>query len=1053
MRHTTVTIATVAVLLHAGVPSLLAQERSGVVGTITDGSGAVVPGAVVTVINTGTNLRRMVTTNDSGDYFVPNLPVGDYTVSVEKEGFKTSVVSDLHLNVQVIPRVNVVLEIGTISDRVNVIARAPLLETTSAQIGTIVDNKRLVELPLNGRNFTQLTLLVPGVVESKNDYVATYSLATRGTGVSFTVNGQSSQNNQYLLDGVPIKEYQHQGAAFSPSIEAVQEFQVQTSNYGLEFAAEGGAHINLVSKSGTNAFHGAAFEFVRNDKFDARNYFAPTKPPLRRHQFGGTLGGPVLKDKLFFFGSYEGMRIRRGFTQTGTVPDSRMRNGDFSALLAQGITIVDPLTGAPFPGNVLPSNRLSPVTKTVLDRYVPEPNSQGNPAFNWVSVESNKINTDQYLGRVDYLVGPRDQIYARYIQENVSNVSPKFFPTDSFIQHSRGLNGMVGYTHTFGGSAVNEFKFAYNRHTQDEVVGRAFQENVVGLLGLQGLCEEPACWGIPQMSVSGFSEFGEHGQGQVVSGPRAWRNEIFHFNQLFTLMKGSHLVKMGLQYNRHHDTFPEAIFPRGLYSFDGRFTNPAGTPRSVTALADFLLGYPRSQTSSIDIFDPKFTNNVFYPFIEDVWKVSRNLTLNLGLSYWNFGRPVSADNSISNIDFSTNPPQLVTARETDSNGFPRALIEPDSNNFAPKVQFAWVPFGHAKAVVRGGYNVAYQRATINYWIDLAINPPFVRQQHQIIEQSNVAQYDMRTAFVNVPPIPLLTFAQERAWKDGYVQQWNLTTQYQPAKQISLTLGYVANKGTKLPFQYDVNLATPGPGSVQSRRPYQNFGTIYFLGNSLSSTYHSLQATVERRYSDGFSFLGSYTWAKCLDNFGFQDPRVRQEKGRCSGDIRHSLVISYLYELPFTASRYPIVDALVKGWQLSGIATFRSGLPFSVFAPGDWANVGGSARAELVGDWRLDDPTTSQWFRREAFTTPALGSFGNSGRNILTGPGYANVDLGLQRNFAIGRGGRLMVRLEVFNAFNRANFDLPGTTVGSASYGIITSAGDARQVQLGIRYSF
>jgi hypothetical protein len=312
---------------------------------------------------------------------------------------------------------------------------------------------------------------------------------------------------------------------------------------------------------------------------------------------------------------------------------------------------------------------------------------------------------------------------------------------------------------------------------------------------------------------------------------------------------------------------------------------------------------------------------------------------------------------------------------------------------------------------------------------------------------------MRTAFVNVPPIPLLTFAQERAWKDGYVQQWNLTTQYQPANQISLTLGYVANKGTKLPFQYDVNLATPGPGSVQSRRPYQNFGAINFLGNSLSSTYHSLQATVERRYSDGFSFLGSYSWAKCLDNFGFQDQRVGQEKGRCSGDIRHSLVISYLYELPFTASRYPIVDALVKGWQLSGIATFRSGLAFSVFAPGDWANVGGSSRAELVGDWRLDDPTTSQWFRREAFTTPAPGSFGNSGRNILTGPGYANVDLGLQRNFAIGRGGRLMVRLEVFNAFNRANFDLPGTTVGSASYGIITSAGDARQVQLGIRYSF
>ncbi len=974
---------------------------------------------------------------------------------MEKDGFKFGVVSGLHLDVQVVSRVNFTLELGAMSEQVSVTAETPMLQTTGSQVGTVVDNKRLVELPLNGRNFTQLALLVPGTVQSNGDYVATYSLATRGTGVSFITNGQSSNDNQYLLDGVPVKEVQHEGPAFSPSIESLQEFQVQTSNYGLEFSGEGGAQLNMVSKTGTNAFHGAVFEFLRNDKSDARNFFAPSKPPLRRNQFGGTFGGPIQKDKTFFFGSFEGQRIRKGYTQTGLVPDSKTREGDFSDLLGKGFIITDPLTGQPFPGNVIPKQRLSPVTKTVLDKYVPLPNNLGNPAFNWVSIDSNKINSEQYIARVDHRLGDNDQIYTRYLQENVGNISPKFFPTDSFQVGSRGLNAMVGYTHSFGGTMVNEFKVAYNRHTQNEVVGRAFKENVVGLLGLQGLGQDPASWGIPDLSVTGYSNFGEHGQGQVVSGPRRWRNELFHFNELFIWIKGSHNVKLGMQYNRNRDTFPEAIYPRGLYGFDGRFTNPAGTPNANSSLADYLLGLPRTQTSSIDIFNPHFTNSTYYPFIEDTWKVSRNLTLNFGLSYWNFGRPVSRDNSISNIDFSTAPlPQLVTARDAEQKGFPRGLIDPDNNNFAPKFHFAWVPFGMSKVVLRGGYGLIYQRSTINYWIDLAINPPFVRQQTQILEPAAVASYNMQTAFLNVAPIPLLTFAQQRNWVDGYVQQWNFTTQFQPKSNIVATIGYVGNKGTKLPFQYDVNMAMPGLGTVQSRRPYQDFGTINYLGTGVTSTYNSLQATFEKRFSAGFSFLGSYTWSKCLDTSGFQDPRYVHEPGRCSLDIGQSLVMSYIYELPFS-SRQPVVKAIVRGWQLNGITTFRGGTAFSVMAPGDWANVGGSARANVIGDWQLSNSerTPLRWFRTEAFTTPLPGQFGNAGRNILTGPGFSNFDVGLQRNFPFGETRNLMVRVAAFNVFNHANFNNPGGTVTSASYGRIGSAGEPRDLDFGVRYTF
>ncbi|MGA2606201.1 MAG: carboxypeptidase-like regulatory domain-containing protein [Terriglobia bacterium] len=1057
----TMLVYSVALALNAA----WAQETSGLVGTVTDQSGAVVAGAEITVTNLGTGLTRTVKTASTGDYAAPSLPVGTYKITAEMAGFKLGVASDVKLDVQHAARVDFSLQVGEVTQQVNITSVAPLLQTHDSQVGSLIENRRILDLPLNGRNFTQLNLLVPGVVEgSPGDYVETYSLGPRNSGVSFSVDGQNANYNEYLLDGVPIKEVQHEGPAISPTVDAIEEFRVQTSNYDAQLGSEAGGQINLVTKSGTNRFHGSAYDFVRNDKFDARNFFANRLPELRRNQFGGTMGGPIRKDNTFAFGSYEGTRIRKGYTQLGLVPGAAERSGDFSDLLPQGIQIIDPLTGQPFDGNRIPQGRLSSYATQLLQKYVPLPDNPANPVLNWISTDPNKVGVDQGLGRIDHRFSQNDVLYGRFVVEDVGNVSPKLFPTDSFVQESRGLNIALSETHTFASNKVNEFKMAYNRHRQREVVGRAFTENVGNELGLQGICEAPACWGIPDNYVGPFLDFGEHGQGQTVSGPRSWENEMYYFDEAFYWTKGSHVIRFGMWVNRHRDTFPEAIFPRGLFGYDGRFTSPDGSPNSYTALADYLLGLPRSSLASIDIFDANLRNTELYPWFQDDWRITRSLTLNLGLSWYWFGRPQSKRDVISNIDFAANPIQLVTAKDHAQFGFPRSLMDNDNNNFAPRVGFAWAPERLKRLVVRGGYGMFYQRDAVNNFGDLAVNPPFVREMNYILEPSAVPTFNIDTIFTQAQPFPLVFYAMARARRDAYIQGWNLTAQYQPSTNTVITLGYVGNKDTKLPTWiagYDVNEALPGPGSVQSRRPYSNFGTLNYFDDSLASNYHSLQAEVRRQFSNGLSLLGAYTWSKCLDNEGFQDPRYRNLKGLSGIDARQRFVLSYIYELPFGpgkpfASRVSgPTKQLIAGWQVNGITTFASGQPATAYMPGDWANVGGSAYPDLIANPNLSGSqrTPTHYFNTAAFIAPPPGSFGTAGRNIIIGPGINNFDFAVMKMFPIREQTHLEFRAEFFNICNHANFIWLDTTFASPTFGVVTGARDPRDIQFGLKLVF
>jgi len=1058
----------------------LGQERGGIVGSVVDQSGAAVSGAKIMVTNSGTGQVRTASSSSSGDYSVPNLPVGQYAATAEQPGFKRATVGSIKVDVQQTVRIDFSLQVGQVTDQVTVTGVAPLLQADDAQIGALVENKRVEDLPLNGRNFTQLALLVPGATEgTAGNYAATYGLGTRGSGVSFSINGQQSSYNQFLIDGVPAKENQHESNSISPSVDAIQEFRVQTSNYSAELGTEAGGQINLVTKSGTNRLHGTAYEFLRNDIFDGSNFFSGgTKPELRRNQFGGTLGGPIRRNKTFFFGSYEGTRIRKGFTQTGLVPNTQERAGDFSDLLPLGITIHDPTTHVPFPGNVVPSGSISPIASTILQQFVPLPNTappdqpfDPNLATNYVSNDTNKINVYQVIGRLDHHFSDKDAVFGRYIIEDVDNISPKLFPTDSFRQKSRGQNAEISFSHIFSSNKLNELKLAYNRFRQNEVVGNAFHNDVVGALGIAGLCEQPACWGVPEMDISPYLSFGEHGLGQVVSGPRGWRSEVFHVGDTFSYGKGAHTMKFGLTMERHRDTFPETIFPRGIFGFDGRFTSVDGnTPNSTAALADFLLGLPRTSLASIDEFDPHFENTDLYPWFQDDWRVTSTLTLNLGLRYEWSGRPISENDTISNIDISGGTAQLVTAKDHSQFGFPRSLVDNDNNNLAPRLGFAWSPSQVKRYVLRGGYGIFYQRETSNSWIDLAINPPFINQTFFILDSTQAGSFDFQNPFALAPPIPLLFFAIDKHWRDGYVQEWNLDNQFSITPNLVVDIAYVGNKGTRLPNLIPINQAVPGPGDVQSRRPFPNFGSLNFRLSNSSATYHGLQTRVERRFANGLSFLASYTFSKTINDASIyeNDPgpqnvrNLRAEKGLASQDVRQRLVLSYVYELPFGrgkrfgSSSNGVSQQLIGGWQVNGITTLQSGQPFTPILGFDNADVGdGTARPDLVGDPILSrgDRSRLRWFNTDAFAAPAPGTFGTAGRNRVIGPGLNNFDFSVVKRFEFGEQRSLEFRTEVFNIFNHSNFVTVGNVLGTPSFGQLTSARDPRDIQFGLKFLF
>ena len=1079
-------------------------------GVVTDTSGAIVQGAKITLVSQETSFTRTAGTNESGTYSFPDLTPGTYNISAEAPGFKKAVVNGLRLYVGTPLIQNVQLQVGEVSEEVSVTAAAPLLRQTTAEIGTVIEGKVLTELPLNGRNFLQLNLLSPGAIRSKNSNTFD-AVQIDPTAQSFNVNGQRGDYNLYLLDGVAIKEYQHGSNTFSPSVDAVQEFNQGASNYSAAFGSEAGAQVSLVTKAGTNELHGVLYEFLRNNKLDARNFFEQTTnqegrivaPPYRRNQFGVGIGGPVIfpkiyngRDKTFFFASYEGFREWKQVPLQGFFPTPDQLHGDLSDMVTPDKPLINPFTGQPFPGNKIPADLIPATLIPFLDNgigngpWLPVPNTSA-PGYNYFRDSARTFDRDQLIIRIDQSVGKKTFLYGRYGFNDAILLNPSLLPNITVSQLNRAQSVSIHSSTAFKPNLLFEFTFGWSRFHQAEPVSTEGKNDITNkILKIRGLATNPSAWGPPGWDVTGFSFFGG-GYGQ----PRRWKPNDFEFRPGVNWTRGKHTMAFGAEVTRFLDTFEEAIGPNGSFSFDGRFT---GYP-----LGDFLIGKPSGSFFSPEPFDPQQRYSQLGFYFQDDWKVTPRLTLNLGMRYEWTGVPYSSNRTMSNIYLGPNnaAPQIVVSDgaqgvtfegvkhplltiapyvKATSVGLPDSLVFNDNKDFGPRVGFAYLVPGMRDTVVRGGYGIFYQRDTENKFVDMALNPPFVSIRTFSFDQTNFRDFDWfdPTAFTTISGVGL--FANDPYAKNGRIQAYNLSVEH-IVRSTLFAAAYVGNTSRHLSNLEAPNQARPGPGSITSRRRWPDSGLVYYQNYNGSANYNSLQLKAQRNFAKGFMMLLGYTWSKTIDDTGgtfvgeggrgfvFQDSFNRHmDRGLASQDVRHRFVASYVYELPAGKGRRflnqgGVVDAVLGGWSMNGVTTFQAGNPILITQACNRANTDvGGMRPDVVGNPKLDTgrpsgELVSQFFNTAAFASYCPGpdgpfNFGNAGRNIVIGPGVNVWDFGLYKEFRLkGEHKRLQFRSEFFNLFNHPIFGQPGGTAGTPQFGVIGgTALDPREIQFALK---
>ncbi len=1082
------------VLLCAVVVPAGAQTTATIVGTVTDASGGVLAGATITVTNVQTGLTRRVSANEHGVYVAPSLPVGQYSVAAEMPGFKKKVLTGIVLQVNQEARLDLVLEVGAVTESVFVTGEAPLLSTESAAVGQVIDNRYNTQIPLNGRDFSQLILLVPGATTRPGGVSLATGATTGSLGSGIAIGGRDAHNN-FMMDGANNNARQFGNIAIKPSIDAIQEFKVQSNLYSAEFGHAAFGQINLITKSGTNALHGSVFEFWRNDIFDARNFFLPKVSKLNRNQFGTAVGGPVWKNHTFFFVNYEGTRERRGLEILRHVPVEPWRTGDFSAV--RGLTLRDPISGQPFPGNRIPSGRFSRTAQAAIGIW-PKQNlgDASLIANNLLVTRPTEISDDQFTVKVDQELSVRDRLSGRYSRAARQEVSTPTLPTMEQIIPPRNHVALLGYTHVFNPQLLSEFRFSF---TRSEFVQRSPNTGKVGFydqFGINNPLAGPQFEGSPTLTFTGIT-LTSFGEGDF-NTQRDISNE-FNYAGNLTWTKGDHTIKGGFSITRYQQNTPGPVtgLRRGSFNFRGDFTGHA--------FADLILGFPFTASRVVGKGVETGRSTWHGYFLNDDWKITRTLTLNLGLRYEYMSPLVdildrrSVFYPLSN-DFNTGlAGQVVIAKTPEARNLlhldegvaERAVYAPDRNNWAPRVGLAWTIT--PRTVLRSGYGIFFTNSQ-NFLNNFVINrrqPPFAETQ-QITSSTARPEINIANPFVSAAaPLVIGTQNINPNFREGYTQHWNLTVQRELPGGATVDVGYVANKGTKLSELIFYNVPLPGPSAtIQARRPFPRWGTALSMDSYVTSSYNSLQVKGQKRFSKGLSFLTAYTWAKSIDlssergngdrgaGFDSGGGDVRNLRGysrALSGfDVRHRFVLSYVYELPFGRGRTflhdlsPAADKILGGWELSGITQFQSGFPFSVLMSGDRNGDGiGQDRPDLVGKpetrtgnpdcYIADSRNAACGTSGSAFADLPAGSlrFGSAGRNILIAPGVNNWDLGVAKNTRFGERFNLQFRAEFFNLFNHANFGQPSRLldVTAPRFGTINSAGRAREMQFGLKLEF
>jgi hypothetical protein len=1034
---------TLAIVLTAATAG--AQTFTGsIAGTVRDPGDLVLPGVTVTSTNVNIGQARTAVSGANGEFIFPGLQPGEYQVDAELAGFTKKSITSITVQVNQRVEVPIRLEVGQVTETVSVVGGVTLVDTT-ATVGQVIEERRVVDLPLNGRDFVQLATLSAGIENRQTTRGLLSTNGTRGNGLGF------------LFDGVDGNDANAVFLSLTPSIEAIQEFKIQTSTYSAEFGRNAGAQINLVTKAGTNDLHGSAFYFMRDESLDAKNYFDPPNdpiPPFSRNQFGFVVNGPVRRNRTFFLGNYEGTRQNKALTALATVPTLAERNGDFSRTVnpATGalIVITDPQTGLPFPGNLIPSNRIDSTGQKVAALY-PEPNRAGTQ--NFVSTPLQTFDADLLTVRVDHTFSSKDMFFARYFLSDsmefnpfgrVANAGGTNVPGFVVSIPSRGQNLALNWTRVMSPRLLLEARFGFHRYN----TGRYQDNSVDGVaeLGIVGLPNEPIDHGYPLFTITGYTTVGDRNDL-----PQGRPQNTYHYFANLTYHTGGHDIRTGFEARRLGEDLFANTSIRGGFTFNPTFTG--------YALADVLLGLPTQATLTTPGLIANWRDTSYGIYVQDDWKLTSRLTVNLGLRYDYFTPVIDVYDRRAIFDFSDN-----TIKQVGTNGIPRAGYLPDRNNFAPRFGFAYLPLGGTRLVTRGGYGIFYDKENWNTHAGLNSQPLF-RTSRQYQRPGSISQAFSGAGTVPVPNAS----AWQMDFQDAYYHQWNLFVEGEPIMDLTVGVGYVGSKGGSLPLMRDANQPTSGTGAVQARRPIQQYGSINMVSSGTSSVYHSLQARAERRFSRGLSFLMSYTLARSIDTvpiYGGSAPdanNIEAAKGLADTDSRHRFSASFTYELPFGPGRPYLADAsglkgaLLGGWQINGIVSLATGVPFTPFVSQDIAGTGrpGSQWPDRTCSGELDNPTPERWFDASCFKAAAPGTFGNGGRNTLVGPGRANVDLSIFKQFGIRADHRLQFRLEVFNAFNRANFAQPNATVDAPlTVGRISStATDSRQVQLALKYLF
>ena len=1090
------------------------QTFGSIGGEARDASGAVVAGATVTAINVGTNASRSVLTNEAGAYSFPSLPPGIYTVKVEKAGFKTLIRNQIELQVQLAARVDFDLQIGQVNESVEVRADAALLVTDNSTVGTVIENKRIVELPLNGRNYLQLVSLAPNV---STGFSGQGQASARQGGIraaqTISVAGQRTNFNHYTLDGVENTDPNFNTFVVMPSIDALEEFKVQTGVYPAEFGRQT-AQINVLTKSGTNQYHGTLFEFLRNDKMDANPYsftsIRTTKDPFKWNQYGFTLGGPVWipkvfngKDKLFFMANYEAYRKRGNTTGLYSLAPVAVQGGDFSGISSK---IYDPLTRAlaadgktitatQFPGNVIPQARISSISKKLLEFYR-TPTLPG-PVNNYVTALARPQNRDQFVLRMDYVESSKSTWAGRYSWGDENESSPGL-----------NLNGtklvtnleqyMGSNTRVFSPSVVSETRFGYTRFYNSVGTLLAFQRNVVDELGIPGLKGgDPVSWGIPSISIANYN-----GIGDSTDGPFENKNSTLQFLNNTSITVGRHAIRFGGEIRRDQFNQVGNQYGRGSFTFSQTPTYDPVTHAQGDAFASFLLGNVTLTEVAAQIASVQFRATSFAFYIDDVWKLTPKLTLSLGLRYENTPPWEDISGNLTTVFFNAfdNTPNItdpsrqpVFLRQGTSTGDPYAglkvrwpniplvqdgrlgnrLVNRDNNDFAPRLGIAWSP--NPKWAFRLGAGMFYNQDQGNPRFDVGRNAagrtrnddnPDFPAETWLNGASSLAG---SVANILTPQ----AFSNKFDRRTPYSTQWLFNVQHELANNLTFEAGYVGSVSHHLESYRGVSAAVPGPGTVASRSPYPNFGLLVLVENGGNGNYNSMGSKLTKRYSNGLTALVAYTWSKSIDETSgirtsdsdtlfWQDGRCQRcERGLSAFDNRHRLVTSGLYDLPFGKGRKfdprnRFVDAVAGGWQLGSIVTWRSGFPINPTDGTNRANTNiANDRPDATGQSvSLSTPTTDKWFNTGAFVLQPLYQFGNAGRNTVLGPAGFYLDFSTHKDFHIREGHNLEFRAEAFNVMNHPVWGLPNTTVTSTNYGRITSTnGSMRQMQLALKYVF